>query len=231
MWAWQIASEWKVKSMTDSELSRFSLSDLLTVSEQHQELTPETREPGAVRTTQPLVLVHQNSCRSALGVKKGECNFSACLQNAACWEGVCAGKVSVDRMKEALLRVQTNVCFYPSFYPFNCSGKCLQWVSYRIPLVFWSVFRWFLALTRLCLRYLSQVWNLGKKHLCMMWNCSWRHYIFTNYLYSSWYFTDFASHSESTCGRLLSLGVSNISTRDESEVYTVALRSGHVVPI
>lgn len=101
--------------MTDSRVSRFSLSDLLTVREQQQELTPETCEPGAVRTAQPLVLVQRSSCRGAPGAKPGECNFSACLWSAACWEGVCAGKASVDRMLEALLRIQTNVCLYPLF--------------------------------------------------------------------------------------------------------------------
>lgn len=99
----------------DSRVSRFSLSDLSTVGEQQQELTPETCEPGAVRTAQPLVLVQQSSCRGGPGAKTGGCSFSVCLRSAACWKGACAGKASIDRMLEALLRVQTNVCFYPSF--------------------------------------------------------------------------------------------------------------------
>lgn len=144
--------------MTDSRVSRFSLSDLSAVREQQRELTPETCEPGAVRTAQPLVLVQQSSCRGAPGAMAGECSFSACLWSAACWEGVCAVKASVDRKKGALLRVQTNVCFLP----FTCSGKYLQWGSYRIPLVCWSVLRCVLANTRLYLGHLPQVWNLEK---------------------------------------------------------------------
>lgn len=103
------------KSKGDREVSRFPLSDLSTVREQQRDLAPETCEPLAVRTARPPVLVQQSSCRGAPGVKRGESNFSACLWSAACWEGACAGKASVDQMQEALLRVQTNVCFYPSF--------------------------------------------------------------------------------------------------------------------
>lgn len=84
--------------------------------EQQRGPTPETCEPLGVRTARPPVLVQQSSCCGAPGVKTGECDFSTCLWSAACWEGVCAGKASVDQVKKALLRVQTNV-FLPFIFP------------------------------------------------------------------------------------------------------------------